>query len=323
MEVEQLLMEIVKLKAQKAQAEDDCAYWKMREGNAVNAMHETEEACMFLTKSECHQKYKRCLAMAERCDVTALFYGNAIPKVLNKDITDPRRQKVFRRLRHYKKWHKRWLEIAEKFKPNSTTQQGKGEKMKATTKPVTIEFFKYDGDLKNSKGEYYVPDWAVKAYEDGTIYFKDQGEMYIKTHEGDHHVSVGDYILRGVNGELYPCKRRPMILTKMDENVEQVECVPDDEYGFTHDFSWALRQMKNGYRIHRSGWNGKGMFAVLQKGYPEGIPCNKQTAEAWGLNEGDLFRCEPYMQLKMVNGSHSMWVPSVNDCLSNDWAIVK
>ena len=24
-----------------------------------------------------------------------------------------------------------------------------------------------------------------------------------------------------------------------------------------------------------------------------------------------------------VNGSHSMWVPSVNDCLSNDWAIVK
>ena len=47
------------------------------------------------------------------------------------------------------------------------------------------------------------------------------------------------------------------------------------------------------------------------------------AAEAWGLNEGDLFRCEPYMQLKMVNGSHSMWVPSVNDCLSNDWAIAK
>ena len=25
------------------------------------------------------------------------------------------------------KWHKRWLEIAEKFKPNSTAQQGKEE----------------------------------------------------------------------------------------------------------------------------------------------------------------------------------------------------
>jgi hypothetical protein len=45
----------------------------------------------------------------------------------------------------------------------------KENKMKATKKPVTIECFKYDGDLMNSDGKYYVPDWAQKAYEDGTI----------------------------------------------------------------------------------------------------------------------------------------------------------
>ena len=78
--------------------------------------------------------------------------------------------------------------------------------MKATKKPVTIECFKYDGDLMNSNGEYYVPEWAVEAEKNGTIFFKDQGEMYIKTLEGDHHASVGDYIIQGVNGELYPCK---------------------------------------------------------------------------------------------------------------------
>lgn len=186
----------------------------------------------------------------------------------------------------------------------------------ARKKPVTIECFKYDGDLINSDGKFYVPEWAQKAYEDGIIFFKDMGEMYIKTLEGDHHASVGDYIIRGVNGELYPCK--PDIFEKTYEFVDAPEAKPTD---FVHSFSWALDRLKEGKRIHRSGWNGKGMFAVLQKGYPDGIPCNKQTAEAWGLNEGDLFRCEPYMQLKMVNGSHSMWVPSVNDCLSNDWAI--
>lgn len=196
--------------------------------------------------------------------------------------------------------------------------------MKATKKNVTIEFFIYDGDLKSSDGKFYVPEWAQKAYEDGTIFFKDQGEMYIKTLEGDHHASVGDIIIRGVNGELYPCK--PEIFEKTyniltDEATTSAREPIDTE--FVHDFSWALWQMKHGKKIHRSGWNGKGMFAVLQKGYPQGIPCNKQTAEAWGINEGDLFRCEPYMQLKMVNGSHSMWVPSVNDCLSNDWAIVE
>jgi hypothetical protein len=25
------------------------------------------------------------------------------------------------------------------------------------------------------------------------------------------------------------------------------------------------------------------MFVAIQKGYPEGIPCNKQTAEVWGV----------------------------------------
>ena len=88
------------------------------------------------------------------------------------------------------------------------------------------------------------------------------------------------------------------------------------------DFGKALEALKAGKKVSRKGWNGKGMFAVLQKGYPNGIPCNKQTAEAWGLKEGDLFKCEPYLQIKMVNGSHSMWSPSVNDCLADDWEIV-
>lgn len=88
------------------------------------------------------------------------------------------------------------------------------------------------------------------------------------------------------------------------------------------DFSDALRAVKNGQKISRVGWNGKGMYVVYQKGYPDGIPCNKQTAEAWGLNEGDLFKCNPYLQIKTVDGSHAMWVPSINDILANDWVTV-
>lgn len=86
-------------------------------------------------------------------------------------------------------------------------------------------------------------------------------------------------------------------------------------------FSYALEAVKRGYKIRRIGWNGKGMFVVYQKGYPEGIPCNKQTAEAWGLQEGDLFICHPYLQIQNVDGSHSMWVPSIGDVLAEDWVI--
>jgi hypothetical protein len=73
-------------------------------------------------------------------------------------------------------------------------------------------------------------------------------------------------------------------------------------------FGLAIEEAKAGKKITREGWNGRGMFVAYQKGYPNGIPCNKQTAEAWGLNEGDPFICNPYLQIKQVNGSHSMWV---------------
>ncbi len=89
------------------------------------------------------------------------------------------------------------------------------------------------------------------------------------------------------------------------------------------NFGQVIEHLKNGEKAFRLGWNGKGMFVVYQKGYPDGIPCNMQTAKAWGMNEGDLFKCEPYFQIKCANGSHSMWFPSTNDLLSEDWEIIK
>lgn len=91
----------------------------------------------------------------------------------------------------------------------------------------------------------------------------------------------------------------------------------------TFTFGEAIRRMKRGQKVARKGWNSKRTFVVYQKGYPQGIPCNRQTAEAWGLNEGDLFVCNPYLQIKQVNGSHSMWVPSIGDVLAEDWVILE
>lgn len=88
--------------------------------------------------------------------------------------------------------------------------------------PVTIEAFQYDGDLINSNGKYYVPKWAEEAHKNGNIYFKDiDGKpqvMIIKTLEGDMTANVGDYIIKGVSGELYPCK--PDIFEKTYEIAE-------------------------------------------------------------------------------------------------------
>lgn len=43
--------------------------------------------------------------------------------------------------------------------------------MKYKKKPVVVEAFQYDGDLKGADGKYYVPDWAAEAYEKGIMYY--------------------------------------------------------------------------------------------------------------------------------------------------------
>ena len=85
----------------------------------------------------------------------------------------------------------------------------------------------------------------------------------------------------------------------------------------------VLPLIKEGKKALRTGWNGRGMFVVRQKGYPQGINCNKQTADAWGLNEGDLFIVHPYLQIKNSDGTHAMWVPSIGDIFAEDWQIVE
>ena len=78
-------------------------------------------------------------------------------------------------------------------------------------KPVVIEAFQYEGF-----GKGVIPVWGAKAFNDDVLYYKDK-ELYIKTLEGDMKAMVSDYIIKGVNGELYPCK--PDIFEKIYEKV--------------------------------------------------------------------------------------------------------
>lgn len=75
--------------------------------------------------------------------------------------------------------------------------------MKFRKKPVVIEAWQSWKDAWTRTFAW--PTWIIEAINNGTIYDKD-GEIYIKTLEGDHHVSDGDWIIQGVKGELYPCK---------------------------------------------------------------------------------------------------------------------
>ena len=92
-------------------------------------------------------------------------------------------------------------------------RKGENDKMaKYITKPIEVEAFQYDGDLKGANGEYYVPQWAVKAFQEGMMHYdslvpeEPPCDLFINTPEGVCHVVIGDYIIKGAKGELYSCK---------------------------------------------------------------------------------------------------------------------
>lgn len=90
--------------------------------------------------------------------------------------------------------------------------------IKATKKPVTIECVKWDGKNTDEIKDFCCSQ-ATIVRDPGITLKGDYIELCIHTLEGDHHASVGDYIIKGVNGEFYPCK--PDIFEKTYDIVDE------------------------------------------------------------------------------------------------------
>lgn len=67
---------------------------------------------------------------------------------------------------------------------------------KATKKPVTIEAILWTG-------ENYL---EIDEFTESLSGMCGQNGLVITTLEGDMGASIGDYIIKGVQGEFYPCK---------------------------------------------------------------------------------------------------------------------
>lgn len=85
------------------------------------------------------------------------------------------------------------------------------------------------------------------------------------------------------------------------------------------NFGQALEEVKQGNKIARSGWNGKGMFVyyVPAARYEACTEIGESIAD-----EENKVSYEPYLAIKNVKGTVSTWVPSINDCLAEDWVVV-
>ena len=73
------------------------------------------------------------------------------------------------------------------------------------------------------------------------------------------------------------------------------------------NFGQALEALKEGEKIAREGWNGKGMYVSL---------C---TPEISNLRSDIL----PYLEMKTADNKYIPWIASQTDILSEDWCVIE
>lgn len=71
-------------------------------------------------------------------------------------------------------------------------------------KPVVVQAFQM---TKDSDQTTAFPDWLFGAIMQGAISESTDGHFLVQTMEGTMMGKPGDYVIRGIRGEFYPCDK--------------------------------------------------------------------------------------------------------------------
>ena len=81
-------------------------------------------------------------------------------------------------------------------------------------KPVTIDAIQLTDD-NHSEIIQWLSSYNVESY---TLKSTDPSELYIETLEGVMKANIGDYIIKGVKDEFYPCREDIFKMTYDEHN---------------------------------------------------------------------------------------------------------
>lgn len=196
--------------------------------------------------------------------------------------------------------------------------------MKYRKKPVVIEAVQLKVDNFDAVCDFmggtpvpkHNPDFGID--EHGNTNEPYLG-VYIETLEGKMLASYGDYIIKGVNGEFYPCK--PDIFEKTYDKADDSSVM---------SFGDAIEVLKQGGVVRRSGWNGKGLMVFKQ--VPAHIESDiipkmqslPQSAKDLILKgKGFIDYTSQCLIYNENTGRADSWVPSISDVFAEDWEIVE
>lgn len=86
-------------------------------------------------------------------------------------------------------------------------------------------------------------------------------------------------------------------------------------------FGWAIKEMQNGGRVRRAGWNGKGMFVAIQPGSTITATQARGGVAKFLADDGvQTMNILPHIDMKSAQGEVVVgWLASQTDMLATDW----
>lgn len=121
----------------------------------------------------------------------------------------------------------------------------------------------------------------------------------------DEFVEPGEYVVKHSTGGISSCTAQELELN-YKPRFGQLEGV---------DFGRAIVALKNGMRVCRKGWNGKGMWLRYVSPYHDAHFKVTETPEA----QGTLL---PWIGMKTADNGFVPWLASQTDVLAEDWVIL-
>lgn len=186
--------------------------------------------------------------------------------------------------------------------------------MKYRKKPVVIEAVQWNGANHLICETFMKGSEAYISRENSQI-----GEIVIPTLEGTMLASPGDWIIKGVNGEFYPCK--PDIFEKTYEPADSSSSM---------GFGDAIEVLKQGGAIRRKGWNGKDLFVIKQVPahiesdiIPKMQSLPQSAKDLIMKGKGFIDYTSQCLIYNENTGRADSWVPSISDVFAEDWEIVE
>lgn len=82
------------------------------------------------------------------------------------------------------------------------------------------------------------------------------------------------------------------------------------------NFGQALEALKDGWKVSRTGWNGKGQYIQL-------VDAETYTVTYIPTGEKHKIPMRPFFVIQTVQNEMATWVPSVSDCLAEDWQVTE